>query len=132
MLSFSRKQILWYQVMWPAMMIEITAMILLSVWTANTDYGWKRSVLDDATGETMGQCTGDGKMILLFLSVGLTLIPTLLTEIMAWKTIDVDATFSESKWIFALILVQFQVSAYSIGMAILPSFGLTIFKTATL
>lgn len=109
MLSFSRRQIQWYQVMWPAMMVEITAMILLSVWTAYTDYGWKRSVIDETTGESMGQCDGAGKMVLLFLALALCLIPTLLTEIMAWKTIDVDAAFSESKWVFALILVQFQV-----------------------
>lgn len=97
--------------MWPAMMVEITAMILLAVWTAQTNFGWKRLVLDDATGETMGQCSGDGRMVLLFLALALTLIPTLLTEIMAWKTMDVDEAFSESRWIFALILVQFQVSA---------------------
>lgn len=109
-LSFSRRQIQWYQVMWPAMMVEITAMILLSAWTAFTDFGWKRSVIDETTGESMGQCDGGGNMVLLLLALALTLIPTLLTEIMAWKTIDVDAAFSESKWIFALILVQFQVS----------------------
>lgn len=97
--------------MWPAMMVEITAMILLAVWTAQTNFGWKRLVLDDATGETMGQCSGDGKMVLLFLALALTLIPTVLTQIMAWKTMDVDEAFSESRWIFALILVQFQVSA---------------------
>jgi hypothetical protein len=28
---------------------------------------------------------------------------------MAWKTRDVDESYSESKWIFALILVHFQV-----------------------
>ena len=85
-------------------------MIFLSLWTAFSDSGWKRTVIDEATGETMGQCKGDGNFVFLILALVVALIPTLLTEIMAWKTIDVDATYSESKWIFALILVQFQVS----------------------
>jgi predicted small integral membrane protein len=38
----------------------------------------------------------------------LIMIPTLLTGWMAWKTIDVDAAYSEAKWIFALMLVQCQ------------------------
>jgi hypothetical protein len=40
----------------------------------------------------------------------LLFIPTILTGIMAWKTSGVDDLYSESKWVLAFILVQFQVS----------------------
>ena len=36
-------------------------------------------------------------------------IPTILTGIMAWKTSGVDDLYSESKWVLAFMLVQFQV-----------------------
>jgi uncharacterized membrane protein len=42
------------------------------------------------------------------------LIPSFLTGVMAWKTKDVDDTYSESSWIFYLIVVQLQVSDFSV------------------
>lgn len=78
-----------------------------------TDYGWERVEIDDTAGESIDKCISGTDLVAFWVTVGiLGLIPILLTEIMAWKTIDVDAVYSESKWIFALILVHFQVSQY--------------------
>lgn len=95
-------------VLWPAWLIELATIVLLSVWTIKTDYHWEREEIDNETGESMGSCTGTD-VIAFFVPIAiLVMIPTLLTGLMAWKTIDVDAAYSEAKWIFALMLVQCQ------------------------
>jgi hypothetical protein len=47
------------------------------------------------------------------------LIPTLLTLFMAWKTKDVDEAYSESKWIFALIILQLEVTLFAVPIVAL-------------
>lgn len=111
MLHFSRRKVNIKHVIWPALLLEATAFILLSLWSARTDYGWERFEIDETTGETMAKCAEIGDELGFWIPITLLcLIPTILTGVMAWRTIDVDATYSEAKWIFALILVQFQVS----------------------
>ena len=97
-------------VLWPAAILMLAALIVLSVWTAMGNHGWERVETDEVTGESIGGCyygNEAGFMIPLTL---ITFIPLLLTCVMAWKTSDVDDLYSESKWIFSLVLVQFQVS----------------------
>ena len=75
------------------------------------DYHWERAVVDDLTGESFGYCsTGEENFSLFFsLVIVVALIPVILVLIMAWKTKDVEDSFSESWWIFALVVVQAQV-----------------------
>ena len=47
------------------------------------------------------------------------LIPTLLTELMAWKTRDIEEEYAESRWIFIMILVQFEVIIFAVPMIVL-------------
>jgi hypothetical protein len=42
------------------------------------------------------------------------LIPIVLTGVMAWKTKDVDEAYSESSWIFTLILVQIELACIGV------------------
>ena len=39
----------------------------------------------------------------------LMLIPMIVTALMAWKKMDVDEAYSESKWIFSMIVTQLEV-----------------------
>lgn len=108
-LQFSRRQVNLTHVMWPAFLIETAAVILLACWTATSDMKWERIEIDDGTGETIGKCVG-GEESALWIPICLcVMIPSILTGVMAWKTIDVDAVYSEAKWIFTLMLVQCQV-----------------------
>ena len=115
MLQFSRRKVAIKHVIWPAVLLESTALIMLSVWTAKTDYGWERVEIDETTGESMAKCAAGAEEIGFWIPIALlAMIPTLLTGVMAWKTIDVDAAYSEAKWIFALMLVHFQVRLASV------------------
>lgn len=110
-------------VIWPALLLESVVFIILSVWTSKTDYGWERAYIDEATGESIAKCADGMDELQFWIPIALlAMIPTLLTGIMAWKTIDVDAAYSEAKWIFALMLVHFQVS---VRVALIPRKGKT-------
>lgn len=88
--------------------MALFAIAILSTWTAVSNYGWERQV-DQETGESFGSC---GKMQTgwIVAAACLMIVSTLLALIMSWKTKDVDESFSEAWWIFALIFVQLQVS----------------------
>jgi 7 transmembrane sweet-taste receptor of 3 GCPR len=108
-LQFKRARIKVRQVVWPALFLILAAVVLLSVWTAISDFGWVREEVDPLSGASIGHCTGDYYYAFLIPVGILSVIPTVLTCIMAWKTCDVDDMYSESKWIFTLVLVQLQV-----------------------
>lgn len=109
MLQFKRTRIKVRQVVWPAIFLIVVATVILSVWTAMGEFGWEREQINDLTGETLGSCRGSRTSAFLVPVGIICVIPTMLTGIMAWKTSDVDDLYSESKWIFCLILVQLQV-----------------------
>ena len=88
----------------------MAAVVILSVWTATTDFGWQREEIDEMSGATIGRCKGTNAMAFLVPVDIIVLIAMVLAGVMAWKTSDVDDAYSEAKWIFALILVQLQVS----------------------
>ena len=100
------------QVAWPALFLIVAATIILASWTAISDFGWEREEIDDLSGESLGRCTGSHSVAFLVPVGIICVVPTMLTGIMAWKTSDVDDLYSESKWIFSLILVQLQVSVF--------------------
>lgn len=96
---------------WPALLLIVMAIVLLSIWTVKSSdgSGWERLVTDEETGESIGKCALRGGV---FYATSMSLIlsiPVLLTLVMAWKTRDIDDMYSESKYIFALVLVQIQL-----------------------
>ena len=111
MLQFtSRRKVEIRHVVWPGLLLESVVLILLSVWTATTENGWHREVIDEQTGESMGRCYASGDDVGYWITiVFLSMIPPLMTGVMAYRTIDVDAAYSEAKWIFSMMLVQCQV-----------------------
>jgi hypothetical protein len=89
--------------------MAVTTLIILAIWTAVSPIEWVREEVDDITGESFGRCRGEHVTAWFAPISVIMIIPIALTFVMAWKTKDVDQAFSETWWIFALILVQLQV-----------------------
>jgi len=85
------------------------------MWTAfdSTRLKWEREVLDYESGESYGSCKSEHIAAVAVPLVIVMMIPTLLTCLMAWKTKDVSLDYSESHWIFIMIIVQIEVIIFS-------------------
>ena len=88
-----------------AVLVGLTFVILI-LWTTLNPVVWERTVTNEDTGESIGRCEGDFDATLSILM----LFATSLAGYYAWKTRDVDETFSESYWIFILLLFHVQVA----------------------
>jgi hypothetical protein len=108
-LQFSRRKIDIKQVAWPFAALAFLALVILSLWTALDSLNWTRDELNEMTGESIGVCRSDKMAVFLGPIVVLMLIPTILTAGMAWKTKDIDDAYSESRWIFMMIVLQIEV-----------------------
>lgn len=108
-LQFSRRQIKTSHVAWPAAMLMFAAVTILTVWQIVDPLRWVRVELDEATGESIGQCDSETMRYFIIPLATVMIIPSLLTCLMAWKTRDVDDRFSEHSWIFTLVVIQLQV-----------------------
>jgi hypothetical protein len=105
-LQFSRRKIDVKQVACPATILAVLALLVLSIWTGLGGFEWSREEINEITGESMGECNSDHKAAFLTPLVVLMVLPTIMTAAMAWKTKDVDGAYSESHWIFIMIVVQ--------------------------
>jgi hypothetical protein len=95
----------------PVVGLMVGSVVVLSLFTSLVQYDWQREVEDELTGESFGYCKGSGQVWFWFAFVMICcILPMFLALFMAWKTKDVDDSFSESWWIFVLVLVQIQVS----------------------
>jgi hypothetical protein len=108
-LQFSRRKIDMKQVAWPSAILAVLALFVLSMWTGLDPFQWEREETNDVTGESIGQCQSDHMGSFLAPLVILMIIPTIMTGYMAWRTKDVDDVYSESSWIFTMIVVQVSV-----------------------
>jgi hypothetical protein len=108
-LQFSRRKIDIKQVAWPFAALAFLTLVILSLWTALDSLSWTREELNEMTGESIGVCRSDEMAVFLGPIVVLMLIPTILTACMAWKTKDIDDAYSESRWIFMMIVLQIEV-----------------------
>jgi hypothetical protein len=101
-------------VIWPAILLLLCAIAMLSAWTVVEGFDWVRIEIEPLTGESIGKCQGQHTKAWFTPIFFLVVIPALLTFYMAYKTRDVDSAYSESNWIFILILIQFQMLLVSI------------------
>jgi hypothetical protein len=106
---FVRGRVEIIHVVWPMIIVLICAWGVLSFWTTFDPMEWKRKVMNSDTGESIGQCDCDNLVAWTVSIAFLMLIPTLLTLLMAWKTKDIASCYSESKWIFIMVVVQLEV-----------------------
>lgn len=113
-----------WKIVIPMFIMFLASMVVLFVWSIVESYGWHRQVINEWTGETYGQCGSldDTESWMWFVAVVLTAgFPVVMALVMAWKTKDVEDSFSESWWIFALVYVQLQVSPFSIWiLSVMP------------
>jgi 7 transmembrane sweet-taste receptor of 3 GCPR len=113
-LQFSRRKVEVKHVAGPMLALVLAALLILSLWTALDPLEWTRVEINEDTGESFGRCSQEHLKVFVPLLMIVVLIPTLLTLYMAWKTKDVDEAYSESKWIFALIILQLQIILFAV------------------
>lgn len=118
-LQFTRRKISAGAVAGPLIALLLATMVVLTTWTLHDPLTWTRTEVDEFTGESIGQCDSDHGAVYLSLLGVVVATPTMLTCIMAWKTKDIDTAFSESKWIFTLIILQIQVIMVAIPIVII-------------
>jgi len=96
-------------VAWPSALLALAAVILLSIMTAVAPLVWKRTEIDDSpTGESIASCTSDEFGSFIWTLGLIMFILTALTGLMAWKTHDVDTSYSDSFWVMVLMVVQIE------------------------
>lgn len=108
-LQFSRRKIEVKHVAWPMAALLLAAIVDLSLWTGLDPLRWQRIEVDDFTGESIGQCSCYSIAAFAAPLAVIMLIPTFMAGFMAWKTKDVDDAYTESWWIFMLILLQVEL-----------------------
>lgn len=118
-LQFARRKVELRHVAGPMVAIVLTAILVLGLWTGLDPLVWTRVETNDVTGESIGLCSQQHFEAFIIPLAFLMIIPAALTAIMAWKTIDVDEQFAESRWIFALILVQLEVVIIAVPVVML-------------
>lgn len=118
-LQFTRRTIKVKHVLWPMCACLFIALVTLTVWTIVDPPRWGYVTVDEESGEILGTCQADHAGAFITPLVVAAGLPALLTEIMAWKTKDVDNAYSESNWIFIMILVQVEVTVVAAPMVIL-------------
>jgi hypothetical protein len=117
-LQFSRRKIEIRHVAWPSAILFIAAIAVLSLWTGLDSMTWKRVEIDSVTGESIGECQSDHFAGFIIPLVVLMLLPSLLTAVMAWKTKDIDGSYSESYWICIMNVVQLEIILVAVPMII--------------
>ncbi|KAG7371751.1 7 transmembrane sweet-taste receptor of 3 GCPR [Nitzschia inconspicua] len=121
-LQFTHVKIETWKIVPPLFILFMTPVVLLSAWTVAEDYGWYRQTIDEISGETYGVCQnldGTGSSFWLFAVTLFTCFIIALTSVMAWKTKDVEDSFAESWWVFALVFVRLQASIVALPMIFL-------------
>lgn len=108
-LQFTRRKVEVRHVVWPAAFLVLAALIDLALWTALDPAVWTRVEINFSTGESIGYCQSNDMWAFAGPLAVLMMIPTVLTAVMAYKTKDVDEAYSESSWIFTLILLQVEL-----------------------
>ncbi|KAL7580733.1 hypothetical protein ACA910_001017 [Epithemia clementina (nom. ined.)] len=108
-LSFSRQRVKIKHVVGPMIALFMASIFILVLWTVLDPLKWDRRELNEQTGESIGQCQSKNIGAYVGPLLAIMIIPTLLTGLMAYKTKDVDEAFTESWWVFVLMLVQLEV-----------------------
>jgi len=108
-LQFSRRQVKVQQVIGPMVALLVIALSILLIWTLVDPLYWNRGPGDPITGESFGTCQTLSLKIFAPLEMFVLAIPTIMTAWMAWRTRDVDEVYTESWWIFVMILAQIEL-----------------------
>jgi len=118
-LQFKRRQIKMQHVALPMLILMLSAMVVLTVWTVLDPLTWVRVEVDNITLESIGECTSDHYGAFVAPLAVLIVISMGVTGYFAWKTKDVDNAYTESRWIFILFLVQLEVIVIATPIVVL-------------
>jgi gamma-aminobutyric acid type B receptor len=118
-LRFARHRIKTQSVAWPVLLLFASTILVLALWTGLDGIEWEREVIEPLTGETIGKCDSDHVAAWLVPLSVLMATATALSGLLAWATRDVDEKYTESWWIFILILVQLEVFAVAAPIVVL-------------
>ena len=118
-LQFTRRRIGIRHVAWPMVLLVFTALVILLLWTFLDPFRWNREEISDVTGESIGKCQSDYTFAFVGPLILVMMVPTFLTGVMAYKTKDVDDTYTESWWIFILIVVQVEIILVAVPVIVI-------------
>lgn len=108
-LQFTRRKVTFYQVIGPAVGFISAALVVLAIWTATSPLRWQRIEINAVTGESIGRCISNHLGMFIGVLAIVSIVPMGLTCWIAWKTRDVDDAYSESMWIFVLVVLQLEL-----------------------
>jgi hypothetical protein len=112
-LQFVRRKVDIAHVAWPSAILVAMALLVLGLWTGLDPLRWNRHEINIITGESIGECSSENSAAFIAPLAVIVMIPTLLTFYMALKTKDIDDAFSESRWIFVMVLIQLEVLLFA-------------------
>lgn len=100
-----------WRMAWPSALFSGFIVANMAHCMVSTDYGWYRVVVDEVSGASVGSCdTSDGYVPWSYYLLHVTLmLPIFHAARVAYKTLEIDELYSESKWVLVFILLQFQV-----------------------
>jgi len=122
-LQFSRRKVTIKHVIGPFVVLVISAVIVLTVWSTTYPLKWERKEIDLETGESYGKCQNEHSLIFAVTLVLVVLLSFVMTGTMAWITKDVDEKYAETQWIFYTIFVQIQVLLVAIPIMIVLEYA---------
>lgn len=84
-LQFTRRKVEIRHVAMPFIGIMVAGIIVLSAWTVFDPLRWNRKIIDDESGESIGQCQSDHFTEFLVPLILIMLIPVAMTSYMSYK-----------------------------------------------
>jgi 7 transmembrane sweet-taste receptor of 3 GCPR/Receptor family ligand binding region len=103
-LQFSRRKVSARYAAIPAAALMCLTFLLMSVWTANDPLTWNRRETNPETGESMARCECENMTLWMISLAAVMITPSGLVAYFSWQTRDVDGTYSESYWIFMMMI----------------------------
>ena len=91
------------------MILFAVAVIVLIAWTILDGEQWDRDIVNEVTGESYGKCSAKGPVSLIMVMMCIAFLQMILALVAAWRTRDVEDSFSESSWIFGLTFFNVQL-----------------------
>jgi 7 transmembrane sweet-taste receptor of 3 GCPR/Receptor family ligand binding region len=118
-LQFARRKVTARTAAFPAALIMGLTLLLMSLWSSFDPLTWTRRETNERTGESIGRCECHNMSAWIFVLALLMITPSWLVAYFSWHTRDVDGAYSESYWIFIMMIVQIEVVLFAVPMILL-------------
>jgi 7 transmembrane sweet-taste receptor of 3 GCPR/Receptor family ligand binding region len=118
-LQFARRKVTARHAAVPAVALTGFTFLLMTLWTAIDPLMWTRHETNQLTGESIARCDCKNMTAWMLPLALLMITSTSLVAYFSWHTRDVDGTYSESHWIFIMMIVQIEVVLFAVPMILL-------------